>query len=342
MTTSILGARDSPNTFHALYLDLEGHNLGRNGRLQMLQIYCPAVSTVWLIYASLLGHVTFNTTGAGTNTRNLKDNLKSNDIIKVFWDCRTDSDVLFAHHGIRLDPAAVVDLQLLELATTVDYKDRKKAKSLATGVHKRIHLPREVEQARTKRKEEGKVSVTDGPDWREKRAKEAVVADALFKAGWSQVKEENAEAKKELKKGTGLLQDGWDAEFAWVKLPLPAMMAHYAANDVVVLPLLHKHLATHPRLTPERKSAVAEETVRRIEASQAEVLEKTSNGAPEGWVAKDWCEEGAEEETETGADEDVRTRSKTRRTKAQNRMRRRVEGRTRRKYPVILVSNRPT
>lgn len=85
----------------------------------------------------------------------------------------------------------------------------------------------------------------------------------------------------------GLLQeeladDGWVEAEAWEQRPLPAALVEYAAGHGVVLPLLLKHFAHHERLTEARKAAVAEETVKRVRGSQAAVLVRSDNVAPQG------------------------------------------------------------
>ncbi|KAK5102658.1 hypothetical protein LTS08_003458 [Lithohypha guttulata] len=92
-----------------LYCDIEGQNLGRNGTLDLLQLYALSLEQAFVFDVFALGEAVFLTT---MNSISLKSILESNVIIKVFFDVRNDSDALFKHFGIQLQ--GVVDLQLME------------------------------------------------------------------------------------------------------------------------------------------------------------------------------------------------------------------------------------
>ena len=96
----------------SLYIDLEGNNLSRSGTLSLLTILVEPRRTIYLIDVTTLGREAFTT--ASSNQRTLQYILESNDIIKVFFDIRNDSDALFGLYGIRV--AGIQDLQLMELA----------------------------------------------------------------------------------------------------------------------------------------------------------------------------------------------------------------------------------
>lgn len=101
-----------PTTPPSLYLDLEGENLSRDGTLDILQLHILPSNQTHLLDVHVLGHQTFTT--PGTCGLTLKAVLESQDIPKVFFDVRCDSDALYSHFQIRL--AGVQDLQLMELA----------------------------------------------------------------------------------------------------------------------------------------------------------------------------------------------------------------------------------
>ncbi|KAF6806509.1 hypothetical protein CSOJ01_08791 [Colletotrichum sojae] len=104
-----------PNDPPYLYIDIEGHELGRDGTVSMVQIYVAPKHMTYLVDTTTLGETAFNTPGA--EGRTFKDVLEYRDAQKVFFDVRTDSDALYAHFGIKL--RVIQDLQLMELAVRV-------------------------------------------------------------------------------------------------------------------------------------------------------------------------------------------------------------------------------
>ena len=115
-TTTITSLLDTlatlPTSPPALYLDLEGINLSRQGSISIVQLFVPLQNHVFLIDVHVLGEAAFSTQSSSGQT--LKDILESPDIPKVFFDVRNDSDALYSHFNISL--AGVQDLQLLENA----------------------------------------------------------------------------------------------------------------------------------------------------------------------------------------------------------------------------------
>lgn len=97
----------------SIYIDVEGVNLSRHGTISILQLYVLPSKQIYLIDVLSLQNECFTTRGESGYT--LKDILESNDIPKVFFDVRNDSDALYSHFQIQL--AGVLDLQLMELAT---------------------------------------------------------------------------------------------------------------------------------------------------------------------------------------------------------------------------------
>ncbi|KAM0817497.1 putative 3'-5' exonuclease domain-containing protein [Seiridium cardinale] len=113
-----------------MYIDLEGVNLSREGSISIFTLLIdtgtPTVR-VCLIDVYSLGLKTFNTTGIKGQT--LKDILQAENIPKVFFDVRNDSDALFAHFGVALQ--GVQDVQLTESATRATASSRKYLNGLA-------------------------------------------------------------------------------------------------------------------------------------------------------------------------------------------------------------------
>ena len=77
----------------SLYVDLEGVDLCRNGRISLIQIYASPTSKTYLVDVFTLGASTFLTTS--TNGKTLKMLLEDVKIPKVFFDCRNDNDALW-------------------------------------------------------------------------------------------------------------------------------------------------------------------------------------------------------------------------------------------------------
>jgi exonuclease 3'-5' domain-containing protein 1 len=107
-----------------MYLDLEGVNLCRHGSISILTFLVNTGATsrrVCLIDVHALGAQAFRTAGAKGKT--LQDILQDENIPKVFFDARNDSDALFAHFGIALQ--GVEDIQLMESAARKTTASRK-------------------------------------------------------------------------------------------------------------------------------------------------------------------------------------------------------------------------
>ena len=144
-----LAAIPPPSTsIPALYVDLEGSLLSRNGSVSLVTICALPGTTVYLADIHQLGKAAFETTNAAKVS--LKSALESPSIQKVFFDVRNDSDALFAHFQITLD--GVQDLQGMELAARVG------SKKLFSGLAKCIENHSPISRARkkewTRRKDE--------------------------------------------------------------------------------------------------------------------------------------------------------------------------------------------
>ena len=293
MLETIVAHLDQESHEPDLYLDLEGDNLGREGKLSPLQAYHSATRTIYILYVEHMKGGTFSTSLSNTNPTTLKNVLESEKIVKAFWDCRADSDVLFSNHGIRLSPSASKDLQLLELATIEKARDRNKVRSLDLAVRRRLNLPRSDFDAWVAAKHIGGRIMNEGPAWKEREAEDVRIAELLYQCTTSLDEKEAMNAKTEAE---GLLAAQKEIEKVnvWEEFPLRREMVDYADGDVVVLPLLYHHLAGHERLTAQRRHAVAAETRKRIESSQAADAPVNGNQAPEGWSEKNWCKSECE------------------------------------------------
>ncbi|KAF2685872.1 hypothetical protein K458DRAFT_442194 [Lentithecium fluviatile CBS 122367] len=151
----------------ALYIDLEGIKLSRDGSISILTLYDRTSSTVYLIDVHTLQESAFTTPSTNTATTiaslgdpppdavpappTLKAILESPTISKVFFDVRNDSDALFSHYGIRLQ--GIRDLQLMELATR--NRPTIRVNGLAACIKYDIYLPPLQQQEATQVKEAG-------------------------------------------------------------------------------------------------------------------------------------------------------------------------------------------
>ncbi|RGP78639.1 3 -5 exonuclease [Fusarium longipes] len=104
---------ECPTGQPSIFIDLEGVNLSRHGTVSITQVYYMPTKCTYLIDVYTLGDKCFST--PGSNGRTLRDILESDNILKVFFDVRNDSDALYGRYRIKL--AGIHDLQLMELAT---------------------------------------------------------------------------------------------------------------------------------------------------------------------------------------------------------------------------------
>lgn len=103
----------SPLEHPFLFVDLEGTDLSRHGKIAIMQVLVPPKREVYLIDVQELQWDAFQT--ASINGLTFRTILESAVYPKVFFDVRNDSDALYAHFNIEL--ACVVDVQLFEFAT---------------------------------------------------------------------------------------------------------------------------------------------------------------------------------------------------------------------------------
>jgi exonuclease 3'-5' domain-containing protein 1 len=117
-----------PTERPGLYVDLEGNDLCRHGTLSLVTILAEPRHTVHLIDVKTLGSAAFTT--SASNGKTIQQILESENIIKVFFDIRNDSDALFSLFGVRV--AGIEDIQLMEVVS------RSSSKRLLNGLAKCI------------------------------------------------------------------------------------------------------------------------------------------------------------------------------------------------------------
>ena len=86
-----------------LALDLEGVDLGRDGKICILQLGCSD-GRVYLFDICVLTHDAFTSSG-------LRRLLEDLDILKIIYDCRADCDALWHHYKVTL--VNFIDLQVM-------------------------------------------------------------------------------------------------------------------------------------------------------------------------------------------------------------------------------------
>ncbi|KIY64369.1 hypothetical protein CYLTODRAFT_468746, partial [Cylindrobasidium torrendii FP15055 ss-10] len=107
----VVQAVDALSASTSIAVDLEGINLGRQGRACIMQLFSEGSGTIYLVDLTVLGHVAFDTPNeAGESLRSI---LEGEGIRKVFWDVRNDSDAL--HYHYQVDLRNCFDLQVLEV-----------------------------------------------------------------------------------------------------------------------------------------------------------------------------------------------------------------------------------
>lgn len=131
---------------HPVAVDLEGHDLCRNGRLAIVQLAvedpaCP----VLLIDIVALGEDAFGHGG-------LRQLLENDAQHKIMYDPRTDADALFHLHQTRL--AGVVDVQVL-LVRFENRRNNRFLKGLSKAFDSYPKLSESERQAITAMKQRG-------------------------------------------------------------------------------------------------------------------------------------------------------------------------------------------
>lgn len=90
------------HTRPALFVDLEGYDLCRHGRIALITIYASPLEMTYLVDVTVLGEVSFTTEGDNLPGKTLKTLLEDKAIPKVLFDCRNDSDALYNLYKIDM------------------------------------------------------------------------------------------------------------------------------------------------------------------------------------------------------------------------------------------------
>ncbi len=95
----------SDPSFNEISVDLEGHNLCRDGDIYTIQVFIPSSKLAYIFDCRKL------------TKSNVVDCLKNVfncfHIKKYMFDCRSDADALYHHYGLVLNN--VIDIQLYEI-----------------------------------------------------------------------------------------------------------------------------------------------------------------------------------------------------------------------------------
>jgi exonuclease 3'-5' domain-containing protein 1 len=97
----------------AVAVDLEGVDLGRQGRVATLQLCGATRDVTYIVDVVTLGSAAFSAKAG------LRALLESATIKKLFFDVRTDANALHHLHGVSMPPASIVDLQLLDVCSAI-------------------------------------------------------------------------------------------------------------------------------------------------------------------------------------------------------------------------------
>lgn len=79
----------------SLYIDLEGHDLCRDGRISLVSIFAEPLQQTFLIDVHTLGELAFTTLSTASEEQTLKTLLQDPSVPKVLFDCRNDADALY-------------------------------------------------------------------------------------------------------------------------------------------------------------------------------------------------------------------------------------------------------
>ena len=124
----------------AIFMDLEGVDLHRNGEICTLQLCVETEKGphAFLVDVLVLQEAAFNTHGRLNMDMSFKSILERATIPKLFWDCRMDSDALYAQFSIALE--AVIDIQLMEVAKRGDNESMRSLRGYGRRVDNDLNL----------------------------------------------------------------------------------------------------------------------------------------------------------------------------------------------------------
>lgn len=142
MLVSMAKALQTSNGAADMSVDVEGLHLAINGKISLIQIFVHDINTVYLVHVAVLGDAAFTTPATiaggmiGGTKLTLKTILEATHVKKLFWDCRSDAQLLSWMHCVEL--AGVVDVQLCDVATRGTGKERASVKTLTYAFKQRM------------------------------------------------------------------------------------------------------------------------------------------------------------------------------------------------------------
>ncbi|KAK4209827.1 hypothetical protein QBC37DRAFT_323341 [Rhypophila decipiens] len=130
----------------ALYIDIQTNddssNQGHGSQcacISLLQIYLLPREHIYLVDVQTLGRQGAFETSGPTHGQSLQSLLESETISKVFFDVRTDAEILYHRYGVSL--GGVQDLQLMELAArAVSPRSLRHLNSLPRCINRDLNL----------------------------------------------------------------------------------------------------------------------------------------------------------------------------------------------------------
>lgn len=290
MIDKIMTSFDPYSTSPVLAVDIEGDNLGRDGTVDIITTYCPAVNRIYHVDVKQLGQEAFTTAAGGTGIVTLAGILESTAIKKVFWDCRMDSDALYHLHGVKLD--GVIDVQLMDTATTSKAGGRKKLNALSAIATRRLQLSDTDKEAWLYAKRWGNIAMSaggaevermiqeSGGDWHHAKGRLPDTEGDKVGEDYTKAGETTECATTEGIKVT-LPKVSWFDE-----RPMSDLMKRYCAGDVIFLIMLYHHFLDHNLWNDAWASRVEEETEKRLEQSRRPDFNRRPEEmkkAPLGW-----------------------------------------------------------
>jgi exonuclease 3'-5' domain-containing protein 1 len=97
-------------------VDIEGKDLGRYGKVYIVIVHDCKQNWTYLVDIVTLCHRAFITPGKRNPKVTLQTILEAAAIPKLLWDIRSDSEGLY--HGFEIKCDGIVDVQLVQLATS--------------------------------------------------------------------------------------------------------------------------------------------------------------------------------------------------------------------------------
>lgn len=130
-----------------------------------INLYLPKQNEAFILDIDLLGDTALRIAGKRHGQRDLASILQDHRIKKAIFDCRSDSDALYAHHEIILD--GIMDLQLIENATCKTKKTAQRLASLTACIG-RLNIQKSARAQVLSIKEQGKAAMKSGNPFHER------------------------------------------------------------------------------------------------------------------------------------------------------------------------------